>query len=611
MAGTIPLTATLLLAAICKCSGQDAALPPLNAEGRADALRWANTVYDRFVEMRDPVVVTFGLAGLGKLVCGVDQSAGNKFVSDAYTELTGLSSEAFDLSPKLLPVSSLHALREHVLEAATACGSTAKILNDRVLPTRLLGEWQKANVWLNQALKTEDPARAAQLAEAAFYVSNHGSQLRDRALRYNEAYYDTPPGIDNIYMWLPPEELDLSLFVRVLAKIRQSAPDVADQLFQKVLGMMMAETPRTAAELAEMGEYLFSAGPSIQLPVNPRWIIHPEGGLPMTNFLRSELKGDFDLAVTFLGDAAEALQSNRIDALSAFALAYQMPVQARKLGVDDYAFRAPLTGLEQTLGPGADTIRAALGPQPATETPDDVTFAGQALSYLRSGRSDSARASLSRINNEGTRQHIQELISLDELSRSLHPNSANPQWDRDLASYPGSVRALVYSGLVRDAGTKELSSGLLQMAAKSADQLPGNDLVCVLPVLAAAALPVDPDQSLGFLIRLVKAFNDVTNERNRPPQEGPQTISSEHSDLRCGPNGLTDFVTVGEVQLPFVLNFPGTPPYSLNSFLLSVKGSELTKLESAVLGLVDETQLAQGLLAVTEAHLRSLAQSSN
>ena len=67
------------------------------------------------------------------------------------------------------------------------------------------------------------------------------------------------------------------LFVRVLANIRQSAPDVADPLFRKILGMMMAETPRTAAELGEMGKYLFSAGPSIQLPVSPRWIIHPEG----------------------------------------------------------------------------------------------------------------------------------------------------------------------------------------------------------------------------------------------------------------------------------------------------------------------------------------------
>ena len=608
MAGTIPLTAILFLAAICKCSGQEP--PPLSAEGRAETLRSANTVYDRFIRMHDPVVVTFGLAGLGKLVCGVDQPAGNKFAVEAYTELAGLSNDAFDLSPALLPVSNLHTLREDVLEAAKACGSASKVLDDRALDLKLTGEWQKANVWLNRALKTEDPARASQLAEAAFDVSNHGSQLRFKALQYNEAYYNPPQGNDNIYWTLPPEEHDLSLFVRVLAKIRQSAPDVADQLFQKVLGMMMAETPRTAAELGEMGKYLFPAGPSIQLPVNPRWIIRPEGGLPMGNFLHSELKGDFDLAVTFLSDAAQVVQSYQSDALSAFALAYQMPVQARILGVDDYAFRTPLTGLEQTLGSGAITIRAALGPQPAAETPDDVVLAGQALSNLRSGHFDSARGGPSRISNEGTRRHIEELIRLEEPSRSLYPNSANPQWDRNLASYPGSVRALVNSGLARDADTKELSSVLLKMAAGSADPLPENELVCVLPVLAAAALPVDPDRSLGYLIRLVKAFNDVTKERNRP-QEGVQSISSEHSVPQCGPNGLTDFVTVGEVQLPFVLNFPGAPADSLNSFLVKAKGIELTKLESAVLGLVDETQLTQAVLAVTEAHLRFLAQSSN
>ena len=170
-----------------------------------------------------------------------------------------------------------------------------------------------------------------------------------QALRYNEAYYN-PPRASTTSTWLPPEELLICLSSFVFAKIRQSAPDVADQLFQKVLGMIMAETPRTAAELAELGEYLFSAGPSIQLPVNPRWNVRPEAGLPMTNFLRSELKGDFDLAVTFLGDAVEALQSNRIDALAAFALAYQMPVQARKLGVDDYAFRAALTDLSRRWG---------------------------------------------------------------------------------------------------------------------------------------------------------------------------------------------------------------------------------------------------------------------
>ncbi len=610
MAGTIPLTATLLLAVVCKCSGQEAAPPPLKAEGRAETVRWANTVHERFIQMRDPVIVTFGLAGLGKLVCGVDQPTGNKFASDAYAKLAGLSNDAFDLSPARLPVASLHALREHVLEAARACGSASRVLDDRELDLKLVGEWRKANVWLNRALETQDPARAAQLADAAFQLSNHGSQLRIKALIYNGAYYDTPPAIGNVYV-IPPEALDLSLLVRVLAKILQSAPDVADQLFQKVLGMMMAETPRTAAELGEMGKYLFSGGASIELPVNPRWDIRPAGGLPVDYFLRSELKGDFDLAVTFLGDVAETIQRYRIDALSAFALASQMPFPARKLGVDDYAFRLPLTGLEQTLGAGANTIRAALGPLSATETPDDVVFAGQALSHLRSGRTDSARAVLSRVSNEGTRRHIEELISVAAVSQSLHPNGANPQWDRDLASYPASVRTLVYSGLARGAGTKELSSDLVRMAARSAEKLPANELVCVLPVLATAALSVDPDQSLGSLLQLVKASNDVTTERNQPSTEGPQVISSEHLVLRCGPDGLTDFVRVGEVQLPFALNFAGAPADSLNNFLLKVKGIELTKLESAVLGLVDETQLAEGLLAVTEAHLRSLAPSSN
>ena len=304
-------------------------------------LRWTVELHDRFRDMQDPVVVTFSLARLGALVCAQDKAVGSRLAIEAFHDLKNLPADAFDQSLVPLPVSNFTALTKLVLESAKTCevGSEAVNLDDAASRSRLNSEWMKANVWLNKALEVKDPNRAIQLADAAFFVSNHGSVPRVKALAFGKEY-DRPPSLPGrVYIiQIAPQTLDLSLFSRVLAKVKQTAPDLTDALFQKTLDGMLSESPPTAAELCELARYLFPAGSSIPLPVDPRWIVSPAGGLPMANFVRADLRGNLDLAVGFFDKAAQVVrnyQTTAADTLDAYALAYQMLPKARQYALQD------------------------------------------------------------------------------------------------------------------------------------------------------------------------------------------------------------------------------------------------------------------------------------
>jgi len=569
-------------------------------------LRWTVELHDRFREMHDPVVVTFSLARLGALVCARDKPVGSRLVVEAFHDLKNLPGDAFDQSLTPLPVSNFTALSKLVLRSAQLCevGSEAVNLDDAATRSRLGSEWSRANVWLNKALELKDPNRAIQLADAAFYVSYHGSILRAKALQYGREYDAPPPSPGKPYyvnLVIAPEMLDLSLFGRVLAKVKETAPDLTDGLFQKTLDGMLSASPPTGAELGELARYLFPAASSIQLPVDPRWIVLPPGGLPMANFMRADLKANLDLAVGFLDKAAQVVQNYQTisaDALDAYALAYQMLPKARQYALQDVGpFDTALLGLESKLGANAAKIRGDLGVAPAADPygapQSEFVSAAEALSQIRAGRFDAARAGLTRFGDTAVRGQLEGLIAFEEAAQSLPHDNAERVLDRPIFPDAGAKRALLYAAIVPAAGTHDGAVRALRMAIEETGPLPLAQRLCLLPALASAALPIDVDEALDLLHQIVKDDNEAAGMQGEVP------------NMRCGESGLQELTSTGEARQAFLLQTPRVHTYSLDAVLAQAKNMELSKLESAIAELQDETLLVNALLALAELRLQN------
>jgi hypothetical protein len=575
------------LALCCSALAQQPAVP--------ENLRWTAELHDSFSQMQDPVVVTFGVARLGALVCAQDKAVGSRLAIEAFHDLKNLPGDAFDDSLAPLPVSNFTALSKLVLQAAKTCevGSEAVNLDDAGTRSRLNSEWMKANIWLHKALDVKDPNRAVQLADAAFFVPNHGSVLRVKALVYGRDY-----GVSReAGYFIAPQTLDLSLFSRVLAKVKEAAPDLTDALFQKTLDGMASASPPTAAELGELARYLFPAGPSIQLPVDPRWIVKPPGGLPMASFLHVDLRANLDLAVSFLDKAAEVVQNYQTtaaDTLDAYALAYQMLPKARQYALQDVGpFETALLGLEPKLGEKAAKIRDDLGTVPAVDPygapQSEFIVTAESLSHLRAGHFDAARAGLTGFGDTSVRGQLEGLIAFEEAAESLPHHDAERVLDRPVYPDAGAKRALLYTAIVPSAGTREGALRALQLAVKETDPLPAAQRRCLLPALASAALPIDADQALDLVRQFVKADNDSSIEPANP---------------RCGESGLPELVITKEGPLAFLLQVAGVHTYSIDAVLAQARNIDLAKLGSAVAELHDETHRALALLTLAELRLQ-------
>ena len=529
--------------------------------------------------MQDPVVVTYGLARLGAIACSADRETGARFIEEAHRKLVDLAPEAFDSSATPLPASSFTVLRNVVLESAKTCGSGEQIVDDRAINQRLIGEWRKSNVWLNVALKTKDHDRAAQLIEASMEVSNHGSQLRTKALAYNRSS-------DKVHILIARDILDLVLFVKALAKLRTEAPGLADEVFHKAVRMVNAASPPTAAEYAQLAVYLFPTDRQIQLPIDDRIQIEPPGGLPMPNFAAADLRGTFDVASAFLQDATTVIQryeTVEADPLDVYGLAYGMlPVVEKYAPELAGAWKTAALNVESKLGSKAAEIREDFGPLPKEDpyeaAASDLVTAGRALVELGRENFQGAHARATRIADEGARDRLDKLVTFEGTAKSFTIG-------RPIDPDDGARRALLYASAAAALAGQDASRPVLQLALDELTALSAVERSCILPALMPSATALDDNLAVAILRLLVKAVNET---------DGTQLVG------RCSEAGLEEDLALRDGTVPFVLRVPRISGYSVRSALVRMKNVGFSRLEPVVSQLKDETRRVEALLALAE-----------
>jgi hypothetical protein len=567
-----------------------------------DNLFWEGTLHDRLSQMKDPVVLAYSQIRLAALVCSQDKAAGAKLLSGAFTSVRDLPEDAFDISPTLLPVSSLTALSKILVQAAQLCA--VSWYDDRV-SSRVSMEWMKSNGWLNQALRVQDLNRAAQLADAAIFVARQGNSIHPWVIHYSKLHDETTPGTQSILLKLgiPPEILQLPLIGRVLKRLSVVAPDLADDLFRTAVQTIMSESPPTALELAELARYLLPTESYIQVPLDSRVKTDPPGILAIPNFMQARLKTSIDLVIMYMDSASQLVQSyetTAVDAAGAYALAYQMlPIAREYARQQESALESALQVLEPQLGERAVKIRAALGslPQPHL-VQSDFMLVGKAVSDVQAGRFSAARKILSDVDDSTVRKCTEALISFGEISTSITTRDAERALEQPIYASAGGGRALLYAAIARAVGNSAGASRALQLALRDANALPPHQSVCVLPALASLALQVDTNQAVDILKRLVKTENDATDGSRSLDMDSTADSVTEDPYFRCGAKGPLEVVDTRDGRQVVPLHIPGVSTYTIDAFLEQADAAEFSRLESVVLELRDETQLANALLTI-------------
>ena len=118
-----------------------------------DAVEWTVALRGRMAQMANPVVRTYGTAGLARVVCPVDQAAASSLYRDAIASLFNVSSSAFgERGTTVLPVASYSGLWKSVIPAALKCdpGLSAIAENQRARE-RIAAERAGANATLQRA----------------------------------------------------------------------------------------------------------------------------------------------------------------------------------------------------------------------------------------------------------------------------------------------------------------------------------------------------------------------------------------------------------------------------------------------------------------------------
>jgi hypothetical protein len=556
------------------------------SDNLADNLRWAAALKDKLSRMQDPVVALYGKARLAALVCAQDKATGAKVFQEALKDLKSLPDDAFDTAKTPLPVSTFTAMWKLVVPAAQSCDPDSA-WGDESLDERRRGEVdKKPDFWLNKALDTPNPDRAAQLADAAISVGfvRWGPIL---------THFRSP---------------DLILFVDVLIKLAATAPDLTDALFQKATDLH----PHQIAELEMLAKYLFPAAPSVRLEIDPRFV--PSTDNPATrpmvpDFMGTPLHGNLDVAVAFLNTSARAVGNlgaiSVSDLPGAYTLAYQMLPKARLYAPEHvFAFQNAMQFLETQPGAYAAKNRANIGPPPEMNSDEpaphgEFLSVAKALSDIRAGRFVAARRSLFDLGDTAVRRQVEALIDFGEAAEALPTQNGERVLGRPNCPGGGAKCALLYASISSTAGTREGGLQALRLALKDAQPLPAAPRACLLTALAGAALSKAPDEALGILRQSIEAENDASSQTG----ESGGDSSDGGPAIRCGPVGLVEEVDTGEGRQSILLRAPGLSTYTISGLLAQARKLDFPRLESAAQELRDPAQLAEALVALAELRL--------
>jgi hypothetical protein len=580
----------LWIAACCGASAQD-------ATKLRDALEWTVAQRGRMAQMTNRVVQVHGIASLGALICAEDRGEGSGLFRQAIAALHNVPSDSFnEKGTTMLPVASFTGLWKFVVPAALKCDpNLAEAANNSQDKARLESEKRNANATLSRAYGLIDP----QMTLDKLDNNDRAAQLANAAL----------DAVD-------PDVLDVVLFTKFLSRLRDRAPDLSDDLFQRALDVIMSATVPNPGGLQELAKYLFTS---------PKYVDQPDpdqnsesfdaGGATIQVLTATRVSANPDDIEALIETMMRMLKMPSAVGLNppvTFALVWQLLPRARDLMPDK------VNDLEDAIAELASQVSAAgqiqarlgRGENPDQDSGDpalrDFQLVGRIKGELGAGRIDGARQFLQRVSDSATRSQVGELIKFTEADLAVEARSDLAMPLANLLR-GGIKRTLVYAGIIANAARPDVALQVLPLAVRDAEGLPAEHRVRLFSAISASLVKTDVQAAMGTFDLLVRACNDVYASPRRgrfDPRAARQIYikdagvdaSTDSSLILAGTRGMYEAVQTERGRHNFTLKAPAVSAFNLASFLMAAATVDPGRLEAPILGLRDETTRAAALV---------------
>jgi hypothetical protein len=557
-------------------------------------------------QMTNRVTQVHGIASLAILVCAEDRGEGSSLFRQAITSLHGIPQSNFDEKRTMpLPVASFTGLWKYVVPAALQCDpSLAVAANNQQSKDRIEQEKLNANRTLS---------RAYSLIEGTVDKQDNN----DRAAQLGNAALDA----------VDPNLLDVPLFVAFISHLRDYAPELADDLFDRGVETIMAGTPPNPANLEELARYLFTAPKLLE---KPRTDIEPlnddfdVGNSKIQILTATRYSTNPDNIETLIDAVMQLLkQDNGVvaDPTAAYALGLQLLPRARDLTPDKADdLEKAVVALASQIGTAAQ-IQAGIG---RAENPDqdsgdpavrDYQLVGRIKSELAAGRIDRARELQLRMTDGPVRTQLTELIKFAEAARAIEARAELAMPLSNLLR-SGVKRTLLYAGVISNALQPDAALSVLPLASHDAEPLPAEHRVRLFASLSAALVKSDEQAAISTLDMLVRAYNDVYASP-RKTKFDPRAVhrvynnntrvdsNTDASLIIAGSRGMYEAVQTERGRHNFMLKVPGVSAMNLASFIMMAGKVDPDRLLAPILGIKDDTTRAAALVRLGDLRIRT------
>ncbi len=565
-------------------------MPAAKLDARQRDIEWALALGGRFERLHDPVVAAYAIATLGGLVCGKDPEAGAGLYREALSRMRLLTPDAFTAARHRLPVASFTALWKAVTPAALKCApELAAPADTDGAKAKTEQERQQANDTLRKAYSLIDsnPDRAAQLAETAITSSD-------------------------------PTVLDIAALTFFLSRLRGRAADVADEVFPEALDFIASASAPSPGLLLELGKYLFT-GPQYRESPDEEQAgeVRDIGSRSIANFAANRKTANSDDIHDYIASSLKVLTATNdpyYDPVAAYAIAYQMLPKLEDFAPEiEDKFREVLNQVTALTGGKAAQVQSAFsratGPdQELGEGPRARTrMVRRVLAMAGMQKFAEARDLLKKVDDLSIRGQVGSLIDFAESAAAIEKGDI--QWAFTLANTlrGGMKRAFMYAAITASAGSREVAFGHFQLGLKDSTLLPAEQRMMTLAALAGAMLRLDAENGFSAVSQFVEAGNHAYISPHqgifdpavvRKIYSGKTPTTTDSALILANRRHTVEVVDSGLGRNNFPLKVPGVPSLDLPVVLRNAAGADPERLEAIVLGLRDETLLADALNAL-------------
>lgn len=582
--------------------------PPDPALARRLTVGWATGVAGRFVTVSNPVVSAHSLARLAALTCEYDRNAASGMMRQAITRLNAIPANIFfDEQVPRLPIASFTGLWKMISASVKKCDpSLTGLIDTQAFELRRNDERRNANssvIARALNLHEEDPERAAQLGDLMLDASD-------------------------------PASIDFGGLEFFLVKLRERAPELADDVFRHALETIVSAPSPGMLDLDELGKYLF-------VDPYPDHVPRPDvlnlfrsfgiGGVSVYDFRHVRMGANPDVISAYIDALRKMVEqsltspavspaNSRYEPTVAYSLTLQLSAHARELDLESANALTELLPKISTSYAAfiAATLRA--DPPPIVDERANRRQRVRAIvAAIRRKRFEDARREMNSVGDEPTTRQLSLLIDFAEASAALSRGDIEAAIRLTNRIQPGGVkRGMLYASLISKVPAPQHES-YVSLGARDAQSLPPEFRAAVFSALSVALLEQkNPERAYTLMKEIVEALNEarVNPRQGRFDPRRLRGIKSESTqgassttDVPSIPLGINRFYMVidtGENRLNYEIAVPGVTVFSLAETLKQAEALDPQQLESLILSVRDEAKQADAYLAIAELRFKKV-----